>query len=122
MMLTLIAETESVERQHRNALHNLMKQTEGTVRIASAYVTDTRLLSGLKGRDVRLLTYISKMDIIVQRFCDGWCKACCRHQSLISGPRTEFVHSTQKALARGPGRREEVFVLRAIYWAVATTL
>ena len=65
MMLTLIAETESVERQHRNALQNLMKQTEGTVRIASAYVTDTRLLSGIKGRYVRLLTYISRMDIIV---------------------------------------------------------
>jgi hypothetical protein len=65
MKLTLIAETESVERQHRNALQNLMNQTEGTVRIASAYVTDTRLLSGIKGRDVRLLTYISKMDIIV---------------------------------------------------------
>jgi hypothetical protein len=65
MMLTLIAETESVERQHRNTLQNSITQTEGPVRIASAYVTDTRLLSGMKGRDVRLLTYISKMDIIV---------------------------------------------------------
>ena len=42
-----------------------------------------------------------------RRFCDRSCKACC-HQSLISGPRTEFRHGTQKALARGPGRREEV--------------
>jgi len=65
MMLTLIAETGSVERLHRNALQNLMKEIEGTVRIASAYVTDTSLLSGMKRRDIRLLTYISKMDIIV---------------------------------------------------------
>jgi hypothetical protein len=65
MMLTLIAETESPERQHRDMLQSLMKQAEGTVRIASAYVTDTHLLSGMKDRDVRLLTYISKMDIIV---------------------------------------------------------
>jgi len=64
MMLNLIAESESGERQHRNALHNLVKQTEGTVRIASAYVTDIHLLSGIKNRDVRLLTYLSKMDII----------------------------------------------------------
>lgn len=64
MTITLIEKTESVERQHRNTLHNLVKQTEGTVRIASAYVTDTSLLSGVKGRDVRLLTYISRMDII----------------------------------------------------------
>jgi hypothetical protein len=63
MMLTLIG-TESAERQHRNKLRNLMKQTSGTVRIASAYVTDKHLLSGIKDRDVRLLTYISRMDII----------------------------------------------------------
>jgi hypothetical protein len=64
MILTLMAETGSLERQHRNTLQNLMRQAEVAVRIASAYVTDTRLLSGMKGRDVRLLTYISKMDII----------------------------------------------------------
>jgi hypothetical protein len=64
MILTLMAETGSLERQHRTTLQNLMRQAEATVRVASAYVTDTRLLSGMKGRDVRLLTYISKMDII----------------------------------------------------------
>ncbi|MGB8260421.1 MAG: phospholipase D family protein [Terracidiphilus sp.] len=64
MMLDLIAETESGKRQHRRKLQDLMKQTEGTVRIASAYVTDKHLLSHIKGRDVRLLTYISRMDII----------------------------------------------------------
>lgn len=63
MMLTLIG-TESAERQHRNKLQNLMKKTSGTVRIASAYVTDTHLLSDIEDQDVRLLTYISRMDII----------------------------------------------------------
>jgi len=63
-MLDLIAESDSGERQHRNTLHNLMKQTERVVRIASANVTDTHLLSDIKNRDVRLLTYLSKMDII----------------------------------------------------------
>jgi hypothetical protein len=33
-----------------------------------------------------------------------------------------YIGVQQKALARWPGRREEVFELRAIYWAVATTL
>jgi hypothetical protein len=64
MILTLMAEAESAERQHRNKLQNLMKQTGDTVRIASAYITDTLLLSGTKDRDVRLLTYISRMGII----------------------------------------------------------
>ena len=63
-MLDLIAESDSGERQHRNILHSLIKQTEGVVRIASAYVTDTHLLSDIKNRDVRLLTYLSRMDII----------------------------------------------------------
>ena len=64
-MVTLIAEAESGERQHRNAFQNLMKQTKGTVRIASAYVTDTRLLSGMKDRDIRLLTFLTRKDIVV---------------------------------------------------------
>ena len=63
-MLDVIAESESGKRQHRNTLHDLVKKTEGTVRIASAYVTDTHLLSGIEKRDVRLLTYLSHMDII----------------------------------------------------------
>ena len=63
-MPDLIAESDSGERQHRSTLHNLMKQTEGVVRIASAYITDTDLLSDIKNRDVRLLTHLSRMDII----------------------------------------------------------
>lgn len=63
-MLDVIAEHKSHQRQHRKTLHDLFKKTEGTVRIASAYVTDTHLLSGIEKRDVRLLTYLSRMDII----------------------------------------------------------
>jgi hypothetical protein len=63
-MFNLIAEAESAERQHRKKLQELMDQTKCILRIASAYVTDTQLLSDLKGREVHLLTYISRMDLI----------------------------------------------------------
>ncbi len=61
----MIEINESLERQHRTTLRSLLKEAEGTVRIASAYVTDTVLLSGSKGQDVRLLTFISRQDIIL---------------------------------------------------------
>lgn len=65
MATVLLEINDSVERQHRTTLRSLLDEVEGTVRIASAYVTDTGLLSGSKGRDVRLLTYISRQDIII---------------------------------------------------------
>lgn len=61
---TLIEPNDSDERQHRANLRSLLEQVEGTVRIASAYVTNTSLLLRSKRHDVRLLTYISRMDII----------------------------------------------------------
>jgi hypothetical protein len=64
MATVLIEISDTAERQHRTTLRSLVDEVEGTVRIASAYVTDTGLLSGLKGQDVRLLTYISRQDII----------------------------------------------------------
>jgi PLD-like domain len=64
MATVLIEINDSAERQHRTTLQSLVEETEGTVRIASAYVTDTALLSGWKDRDVRLLTYISRQDIV----------------------------------------------------------
>jgi hypothetical protein len=64
MATVLIEISDSTERQHRTTLRSLVDEVEGTVRIASAYVTDIVLLSGSKGRDVRLLTYISRQDII----------------------------------------------------------
>ena len=51
-MFTLIGKAESVEHQHRDALENLLKQTNGPVRIASAYVTDAQLLSNMRDRDI----------------------------------------------------------------------
>jgi PLD-like domain len=64
MAITLIEPNDSGERQHRANLRSLLEQVDGTVRIASAYVTDTSLLLGAKGHDVRLLTHISRKDII----------------------------------------------------------
>jgi hypothetical protein len=66
MILNVIAESATGvgQRQHRDTLQRLLKSTDGAVRIASAYVTDTDLLSGIKNRDVRLLIYLSQMDII----------------------------------------------------------
>jgi hypothetical protein len=63
-MFSLIAEAKSAERQHRKMFKEWMDQTGCILRIASAYVTDTQLLSDLKGREVHLLTYISRMDLI----------------------------------------------------------
>lgn len=63
-MFDVIAESERGQRWHRNILHELVKKTKGIIRIASAYVTDTTLLSDINNQDVRLLTYLSLMDII----------------------------------------------------------
>lgn len=64
-MLDFILEAQNGRRQHRNTLEKLVKDTEDTVRIASAYVTDTKLLSAIgSNRDVRLLTYFKAMDIV----------------------------------------------------------
>ena len=41
-----------------------MKIAEGPGRVASAYVTDKDLLSGIENRSVQVLTYLSSMDII----------------------------------------------------------
>jgi hypothetical protein len=64
MTTFLIESNDDAERHHRTTLRSSIERVEGTVRIASAYVTDTMLLSGMQGRDVRLLTYMSRMDII----------------------------------------------------------
>ena len=51
-------------RQHRQWLRKLLETTQGTVRIASAYVTDTDLLSGTSNRKVYLLTSLLRMDVV----------------------------------------------------------
>ena len=51
------------QRYHRQRLNALLKNTQGTVRIASAYVTDRELLIGTKNRNIRLLVSLVPMDI-----------------------------------------------------------
>ncbi|HEY9141921.1 MAG TPA: hypothetical protein VIN93_13580 [Bryobacteraceae bacterium] len=63
-MYKVIAEDGS-HRQHRQWLRNLLETTGGSVRIASAYVTETDLLLGIENhRSVQILTYLSCMDVI----------------------------------------------------------
>jgi len=61
-MRKLIVEDGS-QRQHRQRLKRLLDKTKGTVRIASAYVTDRDLLIFIKSRKIRLLTSLLPMDI-----------------------------------------------------------
>lgn len=63
-MVDVIAEYDKAGRQHRVRLRDLLNKTDGLVRIASAYVTDTDLLTGLRAKNVQLLTSLSRMDII----------------------------------------------------------
>jgi hypothetical protein len=63
-MLNVIAEAKDAQGRHRRKLLDLLKGADGLVRIASAYVTDTELLSGLGTRSVHLLTSLSRLDLI----------------------------------------------------------
>lgn len=51
------------KRRHPDRLRELVRKTPGTVRVASAYVTDRVLLTGITGRRIRLLTSLMDMDI-----------------------------------------------------------
>jgi len=51
------------DRLHRRLLRELLDDTKGQVRIASAYVTDRDLLLRANGRPTYLLTALSPMDI-----------------------------------------------------------
>jgi hypothetical protein len=62
-MSTVIVENGR-DRQHRPSLRKLLETTKGPVRIASAYVTDTELLFGIKNRTVQLLISLLRMDVI----------------------------------------------------------
>jgi len=61
--MTIIAE-DGNERQHRQSLHKLLSTSTGMVRIASAYVTDTALLLSGKVQKIRLLTSLTRMDVV----------------------------------------------------------
>ncbi len=62
MAYKIIAE-DGKRRQHRQWLRGLLGSTRGSLRIASAYVTDTNLISRAGRRKVQLLTSLSRMDI-----------------------------------------------------------
>lgn len=62
--MTMIIAEDGNERQHRQSLQNLLSASTGMVRIASAYVTDTELLLSGKLRNIRLLTSLTRMDVI----------------------------------------------------------
>jgi hypothetical protein len=49
---------------HRSRLEYLLASTQGPVRIASAYVTETRLFTDGSSRDIHLLTALSTMDLV----------------------------------------------------------
>lgn len=55
---------ELIIEEHRRHLQQLLESTDGIVRIASAYVTEKDLLIGVKNREIRLMTFVSQMDII----------------------------------------------------------
>jgi hypothetical protein len=62
-MCEMIAEDGS-QRLHRLRLEYLIHNTKGALRVASAYVTDSGLLTGVSGRRIRLLTSLSSVDIM----------------------------------------------------------
>lgn len=107
-MLDVIAENEKSRRQHRTRLLDLLKKTDGLVRIASAYVTDTDLLAGLGTRNVHLLTSLSRMDIITGA------SSLDSLRLLIE----DGVHC--RCLTRGPRLHAKVYIFGE-EWAVVTS-
>lgn len=59
----LLAE-DGIHRQHRPSLRKILGTTQGLVRIASAYVTDSELLLGSQNHRIQLLTSLVRMDIV----------------------------------------------------------
>lgn len=98
MMFDVITENEKGLRQHRTRLEDLLKTTDGLVRIASAYVTETELLAGLGAREVRLLTSLLRMDIITGA------SSLDSLRSLIEGG----VHC--RCVTRGPRLHAKVYI------------
>jgi hypothetical protein len=90
MVTKLILEDGGL-RQHRPRLQSLLRASTGTVRIASAYVTESDLLlDHVKNRKVRLLTSLSRMDIAA-----GATSLVCLKLLIQSG--VEVRHLTEQA-------------------------
>src|ERR1700722_10573424 len=62
-MNSLILEDGSHQRKHRPHLNGLLAATKGILRIASAYVTDRKLLIDAADRERRLLISLLPMDV-----------------------------------------------------------
>jgi hypothetical protein len=62
-MNKVILENGTAKQVHRNRLNALLASTQGTVRIAPAYVTDRDLLTRSPKRERRLLLSLMPMDI-----------------------------------------------------------
>jgi HKD family nuclease len=63
-MTKIIAESYNSKRLHVNELYELLTGAEETVDIATAYLTDTKLLGALKNTKARILTSVSCADLI----------------------------------------------------------
>jgi phosphatidylserine/phosphatidylglycerophosphate/cardiolipin synthase-like enzyme len=61
-MITLI--TENGGKQHLHTFRRLLQSTKQNIKIASAYVTDYDLIRHSRVSDIRLLTSLSRMDVI----------------------------------------------------------
>jgi hypothetical protein len=97
MPIELIAE-DGGQRKHRAYLRNLLDTTGGSVRVASAYVTDDDLLFGVENRAVRLLTSLVKMDIV-----SGATKLPCLRTLVESGVKC-------RCLSGGPRLHAKVYI------------
>jgi hypothetical protein len=66
MTFEIIAEHGGKERQHRDSLGKLLATTTGPICIASPYITENELISGLEKHKhgVRVLTSLAKIDIV----------------------------------------------------------
>lgn len=63
-MAKFILENGTHKRQHRMTFLELLSNTVGIIRVATAYVTERQLLSSATVRERRLLTSLAKMDIV----------------------------------------------------------
>ena len=63
MTIQVIAENGTLQL-HRQRFQRLLDSTTGPLRIASAYVTDTDLLSNVADREIQLLTSIAAHDVV----------------------------------------------------------
>lgn len=63
-MSNLLLENGTSDRIHRERLNQLLKNSQGVIRVASAYVSERGILLGSKKRERRLLVSLMPMDVI----------------------------------------------------------